>query len=79
MVTCEALAETTVLWEGGGGFTLARIGASMYEVDDDGEVYLSPNADTNLASGAAALIGLQKLGPRWPADEAWPCGNSLSA
>lgn len=46
--------ETTVLWEGGGGFTVARIGPSMYEVDDDGEVYLSVAATNGAWSKAVA-------------------------
>ena len=46
--------ETTVLWEGGGGFTVARIGPSMYEVDDDGEVYLSAAATNGAWSKAVA-------------------------
>lgn len=46
--------ETSVLWEGGGGFTVARIGPSMYEVDDDGEVYLSAAATNGAWSKAVA-------------------------
>lgn len=46
--------ETTVLWKGGGGFTVARIGPSMYEVDDDGEVYLSADATNGAWSKAVA-------------------------
>lgn len=47
-------ARTTV-WEGGGGFTVAKIGPSMYEVDDeDGEVYLSPEATNGAWSKAIA-------------------------
>lgn len=46
--------ETTVLWESGGGFTVARIGPSMYEVDDDGEVYLSAAATNGAWSKAVA-------------------------
>lgn len=47
--------ETTVLWEGGGGFTVARMGLSMYEVDDDdGTVYLSPEATNGAWSKAIA-------------------------
>lgn len=55
----KALAKTrdntTVLWEGGGGFTVAKIGSSMYEVDDDdGEVLLSPDATNGAWSKAIA-------------------------
>lgn len=47
--------ETTLLWEGGGGFTVAKIGPSMYEVDDqDGEVFLSPEATNGAWSKAIA-------------------------
>lgn len=46
---------TTTQWEGGGGFTVARVGASMYEVDDsDGTVYLSPKATNGTWSKAVA-------------------------
>lgn len=48
-----------VRWSGGGGFTIARLGPSMYEVEDrpDGrtEVFLSPAA-TN-GAWAAAIAG----------------------
>ncbi len=46
--------ETTILWEGGGGFTVARVGPSMYEVDDDSEVYLSAAATNGAWSKAVA-------------------------
>ncbi len=47
--------ETTVLWEGGGGFTVAKMGPSMYEVDDeDGMVFLSPEATNGAWSKAIA-------------------------
>lgn len=47
--------ETTTLWEGGGGFTIAQMGPSMYEVDDeDGSVYLSPAATNGAWSQAVA-------------------------
>ncbi|MBW3068413.1 site-specific DNA-methyltransferase [Actinomyces sp. 594] len=47
--------ETTTLWEGGGGFTVAKVGPSMYEVDDsDGEVFLSPAAVNGTWSRAIA-------------------------
>jgi hypothetical protein len=46
--------ETTVVWKGGGGFTVARVGPSMYEVDDDGEVYLSAAATNGAWSKAVA-------------------------
>lgn len=44
----------TVLWEGGGGFTVAKIGPSMYEVDDDGSVFLSAHATNGAWSEAVA-------------------------
>lgn len=47
--------ETTVLWQGGGGFTVAKMGPSMYEVDDqDGSVYLSADATNGVWSRAVA-------------------------
>lgn len=47
--------EATVQWAGGGGFTVARMGPSMYEVDDeDGEVYLSEAATNGAFSKAVA-------------------------
>lgn len=47
--------EKTVQWEGGGGFTVARTGPSMYEVDDeDGTVYLSAEATNGEWSKAVA-------------------------
>lgn len=51
--------EKTVRWTGGGGFTVARLGPSMYDVEDrpNGkvEVYLSPAA-TN-GAWATAIAG----------------------
>lgn len=45
----------TLQWEGGGGFTIARMGPSMYEVDDvDGEVFLSTAATNGTWSKAVA-------------------------
>ncbi|WP_143813961.1 site-specific DNA-methyltransferase [Luteococcus japonicus] len=47
--------EKTVQWHGGGGFTVAKMGPSMYEVDDeDGEVYLSDQATNGAWSKAVA-------------------------
>lgn len=47
--------DDTVLWEGGGGFTVARIGPSMYEVDDEsGDVFLSSAATNGAWSKATA-------------------------
>ena len=47
--------EKTVQWNGGGGFTVAKMGPSMYEVDDeDGEVYLSAEATNGAWSKAVA-------------------------
>lgn len=51
---------TTKYWSGGGGFTLAKMGPSMYEVDDDdGSVYLSAGA-TN-GSWSKAIAGQLKF------------------
>lgn len=47
--------EKTVQWAGGGGFTIARMGPTMYDVDDtDGEVYLSAAATNGAWSKAIA-------------------------
>lgn len=47
--------ETSVNWHGGGGFTHLVIGPSMYEVDeDDGDVYLSPQATNGAWSRSVA-------------------------
>lgn len=60
--------ETTVRWSGGGGFTIARLGPSMYDVEDGPEgrtdVYLS-QAATN-GAWSAAIAG--QLGYRRTAD-----------
>lgn len=46
---------TTVNWEGGGGFTVSKMGPSMYEVDDeDGQVFLSSEATNGAWSKAIA-------------------------
>jgi adenine-specific DNA-methyltransferase len=47
--------ELIVQWQGGGGFTVGKIGPSMYEVDDeDGEIYLSSAATNGAWSKAVA-------------------------
>ncbi|NCD19932.1 MAG: site-specific DNA-methyltransferase [Actinobacteria bacterium] len=47
--------ETTTIWRGGGGFTVAQMGPSMYDVDDeDGVVYLSEHATNGAWSKAVA-------------------------
>lgn len=60
--------EKTVSWTGGGGFTIARLGPSMYDVEDGPEgrteVYLS-QAATN-GAWSAAIAG--QLGYRRTAD-----------
>lgn len=40
--------------ESGGGFTVARMGPSMYEVDEDGELYLSSESTNGAWSQAVA-------------------------
>lgn len=51
-------AEKTVRWSGGGGFTIARLGPSMYDVEDGPEgrteVFLSPAATNGAWSAAIA-------------------------
>ena len=47
--------EVTVQWEGGGGFTVAHMGPSMYDVDDEtGDVFLSAHATNGAWSEAIA-------------------------
>lgn len=47
--------EATVQWQGGGGFTVARLGPSMYDVDDEHDsVYLSDAATNGAWSKAVA-------------------------
>lgn len=47
--------SVTTHWKGGGGFTVAQMGPSMYEVDDqDGSVYLSSSATNGAWSKAVA-------------------------
>ena len=47
--------EVTVQWEGGGGFTIAHMGPSMYDVDDEtGDVFLSRHATNGAWSKAIA-------------------------
>ncbi len=43
-----------VNWYGGGGFTHMVVGASMYEVDDDGGVFLTERATNGEWSKAVA-------------------------
>lgn len=53
--TAMTKVQTTVNWHGGGGFTLARMGPSMYEIDDDdGTIYLSTAATNGAWSKAVA-------------------------
>ena len=53
--TTKTRDVTTVQWKGGGGFTVAKVGPSMYEVDDeDGAVYLSADATNGAWSRAIA-------------------------
>lgn len=46
--------QTTLQWHGGGGFTHLTVGPSMYEVDEDGDVFLSPEATNGVWSQAVA-------------------------
>lgn len=63
---------TTVRWEGGGGFTVARMGPSMYEVDDeDGTIYLSEMA----VNGTFARAVCGQLGFRRDITEPVFCGR----
>lgn len=59
--------ETAVMWEGGGGFTIAQMGPSMYEVDgEDGTIYLSEAA----ASGRFSRAICGQLGFRFECEDA---------
>ena len=42
------------VWHGGGAFTHMAVGASMYEVDEDGDVFLAPAATNGLWSRSVA-------------------------
>jgi DNA modification methylase len=44
----------TQLWHGGGGFTHLEVGSSMYEVDVDGDVFLSTGATSGAWSKSVA-------------------------
>lgn len=44
----------TIIWQGGGGFTHMVVGPSMYEVDDDGDVFLAPAATNGTWSRSVA-------------------------
>lgn len=44
----------TTMWHGGGGFTHLVVGPSMYEVDEDGEVFLAPTATNGSWSRSVA-------------------------
>lgn len=56
--TLRAVTKTreasTQRWYGGGGFTHLEVGPSMYEVDDDGDVFLSEHAVNGAWSQAVA-------------------------
>lgn len=45
---------SALIWHGGGGFTHLEIGPSMYEVDEDGDVFLSEQATNGAWSKAVA-------------------------
>ena len=53
---------TTQRWNGGGGFTVASMGPSMYEVDDeDGTIYLSEMAvNETFARAVCGQLGFRK-------------------
>jgi adenine-specific DNA-methyltransferase len=64
--------ETTLRWNGGGGFTVAHIGPSMYEVDvEDGSVYLSEAAVNGTFSRAVCA----QLGFRFESGDPIFCGR----
>lgn len=63
--------ETVSAWSGGGGFTVARMGPSMYEVDDDGTMYLSEEAVNDTFS--RAVCG--QLGFRFETGDPVFCGR----
>ena len=46
------------VWHGGGGFVHVSVGPSMYDVDEDGDVFLSPEATNGMWSkSVAAQLG----------------------
>ncbi|MDN5893933.1 MAG: site-specific DNA-methyltransferase [Nocardioides sp.] len=57
---------TTILWHGGGGFTHLEVGPSMYEVDEDGAVFLSDQATNGTWSKAMAAQLKFTLTPNHP-------------
>lgn len=60
-------AQTTINWRGGGGFTVAQTGPSMYVIDDeDGTIYLSTAATNGSWSKAVAGQLKFKLTPDNP-------------
>lgn len=64
--------ETARQWSGGGGFTLAEIGPSMYEVDEeDGQIYLSEEA----VNGAFSRSVCGQLGFRLDTGDPIFCGR----
>ncbi|WP_216364689.1 site-specific DNA-methyltransferase [Zafaria cholistanensis] len=64
--------QTTVQWTGGGGFTIARMGLSLYEVDDqDDAVYLSEAA----VNGVFARAVAGQLGFRFETGDQVFCGR----
>lgn len=66
----RTVTRKDVSWTGGGGFTSATLGPSMYEVDDDGSVYLSENA----VGGDFARAVAGQLGFRLQPDDPVFCG-----
>lgn len=46
--------QVTQTWHGGGAFTHVSVGPSMYEVDEDGDVFLSPAATNGAWSKSVA-------------------------
>ena len=64
--------ETARQWSGGGGFTLAEMGPSMYEVDEeDGQIYLSEEA----VNGAFSRSVCGQLGFRLDTVDPIFCGR----
>lgn len=68
MDATKTRTKTVTQWDGGGGFTVAKVGPSMYEVEDEtGDVYLS-DAATNgdWSRSVAGQLGFDLLPPGSP-------------
>lgn len=56
----------TKVWHGGGSFTHVTVGPSMYEVDEDGDVFLAPTASNGMWTRSVAAQLRFTLTPEHP-------------